>query len=98
MEEQYKDSLDHFEDGEIPAIISLYINPDTKDLSFACDWLDGDQNLHYVGEILFQLKYANLTDKIIEKLSMQCVIEDRIEDFDKISNYIKKEGKKPRKN
>ena len=90
MEEQYKDSLDHFEDGEIPAIISLYINPDTKDLSFACDWLDDDQNLHYVGEILFQLKYANLTDKIIEKLSMQCVIEDRIEDFDKISNYIKK--------
>tara|TARA_Y100000385_G_C13016099_1_gene603916 strand:+ start:315 stop:650 length:336 start_codon:yes stop_codon:yes gene_type:complete len=89
MEEQYKDSLDHFEGDEIPAIISLYINPDTEDLSFACDWLDDDKSVYYVGEMLFQLKYVDLVDKIIEKLYEQCVIEDRLDSFNKITSIIK---------
>lgn len=53
MKEQYKNSLDHFSEDEIPAIMSLYINPQTKDLSFACDWLDDEDSICYIGEMLF---------------------------------------------
>lgn len=90
MEEQYNDYIDHFDSDEIPAVMSLYINPETKDLSFACDWLDNNKSMCYIGEMLFQLKYSNLVDKIIENLQKQCVSEDRIENFNTIIKYINK--------
>ena len=54
-----------FDENDILAQISVYVDGQIDDLMFACDWTDEEKSLSYVGEIFFQLKYGNLLDKML---------------------------------
>ena len=89
MEEHYNENLEDssFAD-KIPAHMSVYVNPETMELVFSCDWIDKEENLYFVSEILYQLKYKDLVDKMLENIYKQCVFNDRLEDFNKIKEEI----------
>jgi len=89
MEEHYsKNSDDSSFADKIPAHMSVYVNPETMELVFSCDWIDKEENLYFVSEILYQLKYKDLVDKMLENIYKQCVFNDRLEDFNKIKEDI----------
>tara|TARA_B100001113_G_C21104250_1_gene620103 strand:+ start:1379 stop:1702 length:324 start_codon:yes stop_codon:yes gene_type:complete len=77
-----------FDENDILAQISVYVDGQIDDLMFACDWTDEEKSLSYVGEIFFQLKYGNLLDKMLTQLKSQCVEKDRQNDFEKILAHI----------
>jgi hypothetical protein len=94
MEEYYNKNSDdsNFAD-KIPAHMSVYVNPETMELVFSCDWIDEEENLYFVSEILYQLKYKDLVDKMLENIYKQCVFNNRLEDFNKIKEDIDRKVK-----
>lgn len=99
MEKFYREnSEDSDYIDRIPAHLALYINPDTLEMIFSCDWIDSDDDIHHMSEIFYQLKYGNLVDKILHNLYEQCVIDNRLNDFEKIKTIIESKVKKNKNN
>lgn len=89
MEEHYNEnSEDSSFVNKIPAHISVYVNPETMELVFSCDWIDKEENLYFISEMLYQLKHKDLVDKMLENIYKQCVFNNRLEDFNKIKQEI----------
>ncbi len=88
MEEYYQENSDYFEN--ILGQITIYIDQNTGELCFACDWKDQETGAASIGEMLYSLKYDNLTDKIIIALREQCVNDNRLQEFNLIQSYITK--------
>jgi hypothetical protein len=88
MEEYSQENLEYFE--RILGQITIYIDEQTSELCFACDWKDQETGVASVAEILYQLKYDNLSDKILLALKEQCVNDNRLDDFNLIQAYISK--------
>lgn len=94
MEEYYKNNSEDSDfANKVPAHLSIYVNPETLELVFSCDWIDSEENLYYLAEIFFQLKHKDLVDKMIENLHTQCVLDDRTEDYNKIKNEIDRKAR-----
>lgn len=88
MEEYYQENSDYFD--RILGQITIYIDEQTGELCFACDWKDKENGIISISEILYQLKYDSLVEKIILALQQQCVNDNRIDDFNLIQAYISK--------
>lgn len=83
---------------EILAQLSLYADSENKTISFACDWINNEEGIDYIANIIYSLKYGNLLDKVLSGLHRQCVLNDNVEDYNKIINKVNEiaqENKKP---
>lgn len=87
MEEYSQENLQPF-DIDIISQLSIYIDSESKQLMFACDWKDNELGILSAAEILAQLRGCELFDKILNNLLQQCVLQNRLEDFNKIKTYI----------
>lgn len=87
MEEYYQQDLEPSEPNIISQL-SIYIDGNSKQLMFACDWQDTDGGVLCISEILSQLNGCALFDKILENLLQQCVLQNRLDDFNRIKARI----------
>tara|TARA_A100001201_G_scaffold39262_1_gene41031 strand:+ start:383 stop:664 length:282 start_codon:yes stop_codon:yes gene_type:complete len=53
---------------------------------FSCDWDSQEEAVMALGAMLYRLSEGELVKEIMDNLKSQCVLEDRAEDYDKISN------------
>lgn len=88
MKEYYQENEEYFDPNDILSQITIYVDRKSGNMSFACDWRDGDSGIIAIAETLFQLKYDELCDKILQELYKQCVNIGRPEDYMVIYNYI----------
>lgn len=88
MSEFSQENEEYFDVSSILSQITIYVDAKTGDMSFACDWRNGDDGIMAISETLFQLKYDDLCDKILQELYKQCVNIGRPEDYLVIYNYI----------
>ena len=64
---------------------SIYTEEDGN-IYFSCDWEPSEDAISSVGAMLYRLSEGELVKEIMDNLKSQCVLEDRAEDYDKISN------------
>lgn len=88
MNEFSQENEEYFNESDILSQITIYVDAKTGNMSFACDWRDGENGIMAIAETLFQLKYDDLCDKILQELYKQCVNIGRPEDYLIIFNYI----------
>ena len=76
--------------GNFLSQICIFTDTDSQNLVFSLDWDDSDEGLFGVAEILYNLKYSDLVDKIYQNMYLQCVENGREEDFNAIKAYLDK--------
>ena len=57
-------------------------------IGFECEWGEGISSITSMGLIFHRILEENLTDEILEFLRKQCVIQDRIEEYDTIIQAV----------
>lgn len=68
---------------------SLIIYADQEGhIGFECEWGEGISSITSMGLIFYRLLEENLTDEILEFLKKQCVIQNRIEEYDTILQAV----------
>ena len=68
---------------------SLIIYADQEGhIGFECEWGEGISSITSMGLIFHRILEENLTDEILEFLRKQCVIQDRIEEYDTIIQAV----------
>lgn len=85
------------DNGDFLSKICIYTDTDCENLMFSSDWDDSDHGLFGIAEILFNLKYSDLIDKIFQNMYLQCVENNREEDFNAIKAYFEKKKKQSNK-
>lgn len=86
MEEYYQENSEFFD--KILAQITIYVDADTGEICFGCDWRDDDTGILSISSIMYKLKHEDLVDKIIAALNQQCVKDNRLDDINKINSII----------
>jgi hypothetical protein len=84
MKEQYSNEEDHLSDGNPICQLLVYTEEDGN-IYFTCDWSDSTEAKTSMGAMLYRLTDGELVDEILNNLKSQCVLEDREEDYQKIS-------------
>ena len=64
----------------------LVYTEEDGNIYFSCDWDSSEDAITSVGAMLYRLSEGELVKEIMDNLKSQCVLEDRAEDYDKISN------------
>ena len=67
--------------------ILIYVDQNGE-IAFGCDWDDSEEGIEAVAGMFFELKYKNLLQNMLTVLYKQCVVEDRVDVFNKILNSI----------
>lgn len=66
----------------------LIYTDENGDISFGCDWNENDNGIEDIAKIFFELKHTDLIERIFAMLYKQCVLDDRMDSFSKISAHI----------
>ena len=84
MKEQYSNEEDHQSDGNPICQLLVYTEEDGN-VYFTCDWADSGDATASFAAMLYRLTDGKLVDEILDNLKSQCVLEDREDDYQKIS-------------
>lgn len=87
MEERSQENLQPF-DVDIKSQLSIYIDGELNQLMFACDWQDNEIGIMSAVEILGKLRGCELFEKILNSILQQCVLQNRLDDFNQIKEYL----------
>ena len=98
MKDSYHQDQDPDSIGlEILAQLSIYVDSQYETISFACDWLNDDTGIEYISNIIYSLKHGDLLEKILIGLRKQCVLNDNLEEYNKIMNKVNEISQKNKK-
>ena len=81
-----KDPVESAQSDEGASLI-IYIDAEGS-VGFECEWGEGVESLTGMGLIFYRLLEDNLTDDVLKFLKKQCVIQERIEEYDTIIQTI----------
>ena len=81
-----KDPVESAQSDEGASLI-IYIDAEGS-VGFECEWGEGGESLTSMGLIFYRLLEDNLTDDVLKFLKKQCVIQERIEEYDTIIQTI----------
>mgnify|MGYP003627448633 FL=1 len=84
MKEQFLKEENPQSDGETISQLLIYTEEDGN-VYFSCDWTDSEDAVTSMGSMLYRLSEGQLVSEIMDNLKSQCVLEERIEDYEKIS-------------
>ena len=87
MKEQYSKEESPQSDGDIVSQLLVYTQSDGQ-IYFSCDRDDSPDAATNIATILYKLSDGDLVTEIVSSLESQCVSEDRMDDFNKISFLI----------
>lgn len=87
MEEFYQENSEYSK-LDVLAQLSLYIDKDNKELMFVCDWDTSTDGIKCISEIIFELKYGDIIERILQHLYSQCVENNRLTEFNDIKNAL----------
>ncbi len=73
------------DDSKVPVSQLLVYTESDGSIYFSCDWLDSEDARIGVSTILYKLSTGELVDEIMDNIKSQCVLENREEDYEKIS-------------
>ena len=85
MKKQFSNEDDQ-ESQPNPICQLLVYTEEDGNIYFSCDWDSSEDAITSVGAMLYRLSEGELVKEIMDNLKSQCVLEDRDEDYDKISN------------
>ena len=85
MKKQFSNEDDQ-ESEPNPICQLLVYTEEDGNIYFSCDWDSSEDAITSVGAMLYRLSEGELVKEIMDNLKSQCVLEDRSEDYDKISN------------
>jgi len=85
MKKQFSNEDDQ-ESEPNPICQLLVYTEEDGNIYFSCDWDSSEDAITSVGAMLYRLSEGELVKEIMDNLKSQCVLEDRAEDYDKISN------------
>ena len=85
MKEQFSNEDDQESEANPICQLLVYTEEDGN-IYFSCDWDSSEDAITSVGAMLYRLSEGELVEEIMSNLKSQCVLEDRAEDYDKISN------------
>ena len=85
MKEQFLSEENHLSDGDPICQLLIYTEKDGN-IYFSCDWEPSEDAISSVGAMLYRLSEGELVKEIMDNLKSQCVLENRAEDYDRISN------------
>ncbi len=85
MKKQFSNEDDQ-ESEPNPICQLLVYTEEDGNIYFSCDWGSSEDAITSVGAMLYRLSEGELVKEIMDNLKSQCVLEDRAEDYDKISN------------
>ena len=88
MKEQFSNEDDHQSDGNPICQLLIYTEEDGN-IYFSCDWESTEDAISSLGAMLYRLSEGELVKEIMDNLKSQCVLEDRADDYEKISNLYK---------
>ena len=84
MKEQSLKEENPQSDGETISQLLIYTEEDGN-IYFSCDWTDSEDVVTSMGSMLYRLSEGQLVSEIMDNLKSQCVLEERVEDYEKIS-------------
>jgi|694.fasta_scaffold00240_61 hypothetical protein len=87
MEEFYQENSEYSK-LDVLAQLSLYIEKETNELMFVCDWDNTQDGVKYISQIIFELKYGDILERILQHLYSQCVENNRLDEFNEIKNNL----------
>jgi len=88
MKNSYQEESD--QDSSLPktgAQLLIYTDENGQ-ISFGCDWDENERGVQDIAEIFFELKHADLLDRIFTTLYKQCVIDNRTDAFTQVTAHI----------
>jgi|TARA_R110000823_G_scaffold57845_4_gene139748 hypothetical protein len=86
MKNYFQNDPEAFEEGL--AELKIYVDKHGE-ITFNCSWEPTEAGTDAISSVFFGIAYEDLTDKILNHLKAQCVLEDAEEDFFKIVETIK---------
>jgi len=88
MSKSYQSESDQQAFGQIKSQLYIYWDEKAETIAFAADWEDNDKGIENIAEIFYQLKHEDLIERILAVLYKQCVLEDRMTNFNSILKKI----------
>jgi hypothetical protein len=84
MKEQFSKEENRPLDSDPISQLLVYTEEDGN-IYFSCDWADSEDAAMSIGAMLYRLVEGELVSEIMDNLKSQCVLEERTEDYEKIS-------------
>lgn len=87
MKEQFlnEEEQQSYDDSKLPVSQLLIYTESDGSVYFSCDWMDSENAKIGISTILYKLSTGELVDEIMDNIKSQCVLENREEDYEKIS-------------